>query len=412
MTLFRFLPIVAILSVIHASTALSETLSKGLAAYDRKDYATAFPVLKEWAERGNPIAQFHFGALYDRGNGIAKDQEVAFEWFEKAAAQGHMDAQFNLALMLLNGRGAARDPDRAVALFRKVDRYGKGDFEARVYADIWEKYGAAFERWKPAADFLLQKAEAGDVWAQSLYARVDLQLHWNHDRHMEWIRKAAGNGSLADQYSLFIGGFLSGQWKENDETYETLVADLARAKHPGFALWMTYLTIEEKGIEEAITLSTNMLKELDPVYELERDARSLLLLKATNSFLMLWVGLTQGQGPKPLERILNAHWNLTLLDLNRDHKKYPLSGSTTCISPYLAHLYLYGIGVPQDPKEAHKFLFLSGDCEPSHPSDLVNFLDIDFERQKKDLAQFASPEVLREARIRAAQWWLETLRKP
>ncbi|CCQ72340.1 tetratricopeptide repeat protein [Magnetospira sp. QH-2] len=412
MTMFRFLPIVAILSVIHAATALSETLSQGLAAYDRKDYATAFPVLKEWAERGNPIAQFHFGALYDRGNGIAKDQEIAFEWFEKAAAQGHRDALFNVALSLLTAGGTEKDPDRAQLLLREVDRFGKGDMEAYLYLELWSRYGKAFERLPPALDFLRERADAGDAWAQSTHGRYIQR--WQNDREeaLKWAWKAADAGSMTDKLAVYVDALLHEGIAANHAALSPHMEDLAQAKDLGYGLWGVYRAIEGGGLEQASVLATAMLQGPNSDPTMERTLRSKILLRAVDSLLALWTGKdTQGEAP-PIDRLLAANKDFVLLYLDRDQLRADFMSATGCLSPYLVQVYLYGIGSPQDVVEAHKFNILAEKCRLEHADDLPNVFRINFRRQQDDLARFASPDVLREARIRAAQWWLETLRKP
>ncbi len=89
----------------------------GVAAYDAKDYASAF---KEWlplAKDGDPAAQRNVGHLYRRGLGVKKDLLKAVEWYRLAADQGFDRAQANLAYMYLNGDGVDRDFSQAAELF-------------------------------------------------------------------------------------------------------------------------------------------------------------------------------------------------------------------------------------------------------------------------------------------------------
>lgn len=61
------------------------------------------------AERGNPIAQFVLGSMYENGEGVAQDYIFAVKWYDKAAEQGDADAQYNLGKMYDEGRGAPQN---------------------------------------------------------------------------------------------------------------------------------------------------------------------------------------------------------------------------------------------------------------------------------------------------------------
>ena len=89
---------ISLLTLIGVS-ASAQDFQKGIAAYDRGDYATA---LKEWrplAERGVSTAQFNLGVIYDNGEGVPQDYAEAVKWYRKAAEQGDAAAQSNLGFM-------------------------------------------------------------------------------------------------------------------------------------------------------------------------------------------------------------------------------------------------------------------------------------------------------------------------
>lgn len=81
------------------------------------------------ALRGDKIAQFQTGVIYERGIGIEANDSKAALWYEKSAWQGYMDAQYNLALMYASGRGVEKNIDRAMIWLAKAAR--QGDREAR-----------------------------------------------------------------------------------------------------------------------------------------------------------------------------------------------------------------------------------------------------------------------------------------
>jgi TPR repeat protein len=81
------------------------------------------------ALRGDKIAQFDVGVIYERGLGREQNMTQAAQWFEKSALQGHVDAQYNVALMYASGRGVEADEGRAMMWLARAAK--QGDREAR-----------------------------------------------------------------------------------------------------------------------------------------------------------------------------------------------------------------------------------------------------------------------------------------
>ena len=66
------------------------------------------------AEAGDAEAQFDVGNMYEKGNGVAKDEAKAFEWYAKAAKQNHDKAAFEVGFAYLRGAGVSKDYDKAM----------------------------------------------------------------------------------------------------------------------------------------------------------------------------------------------------------------------------------------------------------------------------------------------------------
>ena len=62
--------------------------------------------------------------MYEKGQGVAKDNNLAASWYSKAAAQGDAHAQFNLAGMYANGQGVAKDNREAAFWYAKAAQQG------------------------------------------------------------------------------------------------------------------------------------------------------------------------------------------------------------------------------------------------------------------------------------------------
>jgi len=84
----RLLPILVTLAVLLGSAGVGWSAEKGLTAAQSGDFATA---LREWtplAKQGNAFAQFNLGLMYEKGQGVPKDDKTAVKWYTLAAEVG------------------------------------------------------------------------------------------------------------------------------------------------------------------------------------------------------------------------------------------------------------------------------------------------------------------------------------
>jgi hypothetical protein len=81
------------------------------------------------ALRGDKIAQFQTGVIYERGIGVEANQTQAALWYLKSAEQGYLDAQYNVAIMYIGGRGIEEN-STAGMMWLSLAAKG-GDKEAR-----------------------------------------------------------------------------------------------------------------------------------------------------------------------------------------------------------------------------------------------------------------------------------------
>ena len=87
---------------------------RGLAAYERGDYATAYREFRADAEQGHATAQHNLGVMYANGQGVTKNDAEAVRWYRRAAEQGYASAQLNLGFMYANGQGVTKNDAEAV----------------------------------------------------------------------------------------------------------------------------------------------------------------------------------------------------------------------------------------------------------------------------------------------------------
>ena len=67
---------------------MSVNFNKGIAAYERGDYATALSLFRLAADQGLANAQYNLGVMYERGEGVPQDYKEAVRLYRLAADQG------------------------------------------------------------------------------------------------------------------------------------------------------------------------------------------------------------------------------------------------------------------------------------------------------------------------------------
>ena len=77
-------------------SALAGPWEDGMVAYNRGDYVPAIRLFRPLAEAGDPKAQSVIGAMYRKGEGVAKSSARAFMWFSLAARRGDARAKAEL----------------------------------------------------------------------------------------------------------------------------------------------------------------------------------------------------------------------------------------------------------------------------------------------------------------------------
>lgn len=70
------------------------------------------------AEKGNPVAAFKLGELYEHGTGVLKDPVLAFQWYMRSAAKNDRHGQLKVGWCYQKGIGVAADPTIAAIWYR------------------------------------------------------------------------------------------------------------------------------------------------------------------------------------------------------------------------------------------------------------------------------------------------------
>ena len=163
-----------------------------------------FSILRQQAEKGNPIAQNYLGICYGYGIGVAKDEKIEVEWYRKAAEQGLAAAQNNLGCCYAEGIGVAKDEKKAMAWYRKAAEQGVALAQIILGDCYGEGIGVEKDE-KIAAEWYQKSAEQGLAVAQNRLGycyQKGVGVAKDEKKAVEWYQKAAEKGDATAQYNL------------------------------------------------------------------------------------------------------------------------------------------------------------------------------------------------------------------
>jgi uncharacterized protein len=146
---------------------------EGLAAYDRGDYATAYPELLLVATQADPKAQFFLASMHYKGEGVLQDRREAMKWYRRAAEQGDAQVQHLVGRMYAWGDGVPQDYSEAVKWYRRAAEQGEPDAQFSLGLSYDTGQGVP-QNHSEAAKWYRRAAEQGHAkaqkWLGSIYA--------------------------------------------------------------------------------------------------------------------------------------------------------------------------------------------------------------------------------------------------
>jgi TPR repeat protein len=140
----RKLSRLAAVALFAAATGARADFQDAVDAYNSGNYLYAFDEFRELALNGDPSAQYRLGQMYDKGEGVQKDDRLAASWYGKAAGQNDVKAQFAIAEMYSQGRGVPQD-DRVAARWY-LEAAGHGFQKAQMNAGMMYAKGDGVQR--------------------------------------------------------------------------------------------------------------------------------------------------------------------------------------------------------------------------------------------------------------------------
>ena len=201
-----FLLVALALSLAGAISQAFAGFDEGLAAYEAGNFKLAYEEFLTAAERGDAVAQFYLGMMYDKGRGVQRNYTTAARWYRQAAEQGDAVAQFNLALMYATGEGVARDEVVAAQWFRQAA--AQGHIRAQFNIGVMYEKGEGISRDDQAAVRWYRKA-ANQGYTK---AQFNLALMYdkgqgvprNYEEAVRWYRRAADQGHSKAQFNIGV----------------------------------------------------------------------------------------------------------------------------------------------------------------------------------------------------------------
>ena len=188
----------------RAEPSPAEVVAKGIAAFDRKDYAEAMRWYRTAADQGNADAQGHIGELYAVGLGVEQDYAEAMRWLRLAADQGNAQAQKNVGLFFLNGWGVKQDYVEAKRWLRVAAKQGDARAQDTMGYLYVTGHGVARD-YDEAMRWYRMAADQGDASAQASIGRLynkGLGVDQDYTEALRWFRLAADQGNAKAQAGI------------------------------------------------------------------------------------------------------------------------------------------------------------------------------------------------------------------
>ncbi|MFO1435616.1 MAG: tetratricopeptide repeat protein [Gammaproteobacteria bacterium] len=235
--MFRNFILFIALTVVSAAAGALE-FKDGLDAYKRHDLPHAVRIFTMLAERGDAQAQFAMGMLYNKGEGVEKNDATAVQWYTRSAEAGFARAQLNLAVMYENGEGVAKDRNVARQWLREAATQGNADALTR----------------------LQKQAEENDVDTQFDLAgicAVGNGIDKDEAMARKWYERAAKSGNARARYNLAVLSIAAGDAATAARWYEKAAAQ----QHAAAAFNLALLYLNGNGVAKDAARAVQLLQQ-------------------------------------------------------------------------------------------------------------------------------------------------------
>jgi uncharacterized protein len=133
---------------------------QALAAYQAKNYREAMRLYKPLAAQGDSEAAYYVARMYEKGEGVRKDEREVVKWYRKSADGGYAPAQYRVAVGYAYGfAGLPKDQDEATKWLRRSAEGGHKKAQkilSKAYAE--GRFGLPVDQ--KQAEYWAQKADS------------------------------------------------------------------------------------------------------------------------------------------------------------------------------------------------------------------------------------------------------------
>lgn len=239
------------------------SFSRGIEAFEQKNFQLAIRELTVAAELGHRLAQFKLAIMYLEGIGESSNHELAYQWFHRAAEQGDADSLNKLGWMCEAGFGVQRDQARAVNWFRQAAerghleaqfnlgaKYDNGEGVAQNHAEAARWYRLAAEQGLADARFFLAQAlESGEGVPKNIEEAID------------WYILASEQGHRSAKVTLW-GHALAERYVPEDEVEKVFVERLGvEMRYPLAEYKYAYRLFVGDGVSKSVKTSLDLYQK-------------------------------------------------------------------------------------------------------------------------------------------------------
>jgi len=169
-----------------------------------KDSQQAFQWMSKCANQGNLPGQNILGYMFSMGVGVEQNQVKAMEWIRQSAEQGFKGAQCNMGWGYENGKGVEQSYAKALEWYTKSAKQGYRDAQ-NALGFLYESGRGVTRNYTKAYEWYLKSAEQGFVVAQAnlggLYERGQ-GVEQNYSKARRWYLKAVDQGNVTAQNNV------------------------------------------------------------------------------------------------------------------------------------------------------------------------------------------------------------------
>ena len=161
-----FRKLIAVLLLCMGASVMATQLDDALNAAKNGQFELAYKLFLPLAEQGNSSAQNFVGYMFQRGDGVERNDVQAAKWWRLAAEKGLADAQNNLGLIYAEGRGVTQNDVESAKWYRLAAEQGYALAQSNLGAIYGQGLGVK-QDWNESTKWYRLAAEQGDPLGQS-----------------------------------------------------------------------------------------------------------------------------------------------------------------------------------------------------------------------------------------------------